>query len=255
MTRVVAIASQKGGVGKTTTAINVAAVLAQTKRKVLAIDLDSQANLTCGVGLDPQQQSRGIYAVLLGLATLDEVIQPSGAGFDVVCANQNLTGAQVELLNVTKREYLLNNALSALRNTYNWVLLDCPPSLNIVTINALVAADGVIVPTQTEFFAMQGLVDLLRTIGEIRRNFNPNLKLNGILRTMHDTRNKLNREVASQLKEFMGEDVYRTIVPRNVRLAEATSHGKSVLAYDKMCAGSLAYTAFTGELLSQEPLT
>lgn len=251
MRRVVAIASQKGGVGKTTTAINIAASLARAQRKVLLIDLDSQANLTSGVGMDSEPGQRGIYDVLLGMATLDEVITPNNAGFDVVPSNRNLAGAQVELLNVKGREYQLKEALKKLGKDYNWVLLDCPPSLNIVVINALVAADSVIVPTQCEYFALQGLVELFDTIKKVQRNFNFNLKLDGVLRTMHDRRNKLNREVSDQLKTHLGDRVYHTIIPRNIRLAEAPSHGKTALEYDKNCAGTIAYMALVGELLNQ----
>lgn len=252
MSRVVAVANQKGGVGKTTSAINIAAALARTKRKVLLIDLDSQANLTLGVGLIPDSRQRGIYDVLLGNATLNEVILNNEAGFDVVVSARNLSGAQVELLTVERREYRLKDAIDKLDREYNWVLLDCPPSLNILAINALVAADSVVVPTQCEYYALQGLVELLETIKTVKRNFNPGLRLDGILRTMHDKRNKLDREVSNELSEYFSEQVYRTIIPRNIRLAEAPSHGKSVMDYDKNCTGSIAYMAFVGELLSRE---
>lgn len=252
MSRVVAVANQKGGVGKTTSAINIAAALARTKRKVLLIDLDSQANLTLGVGLIPDSRQRGIYDVLLGNATLNEVILNNEAGFDVVVSARNLSGAQVELLTVERREYRLKDAIDKLDREYNWILLDCPPSLNILAINALVAADSVVVPTQCEYYALQGLVELLETIKTVKRNFNPDLRLDGILRTMHDKRNKLDREVSNELGEYFSEQVYRTIIPRNIRLAEAPSHGKSVMDYDKKCTGSIAYMAFVGELLSRE---
>lgn len=252
MSRVVAVANQKGGVGKTTSAINIAAALARTKRKVLLIDLDSQANLTLGVGLIPDSRQRGIYDVLLGNATLNEVILKNEAGFDVVVSARNLSGAQVELLTVERREYRLKDAIDKLDREYNWILLDCPPSLNILAVNALVAADSVVVPTQCEYYALQGLVELLETIKTVKRNYNPGLRLDGILRTMHDKRNKLDREVSNQLGEYFSEQVYRTIIPRNIRLAEAPSHGKSVMDYDKNCTGSIAYMAFVGELLSRE---
>lgn len=252
MSRVVAVANQKGGVGKTTSAINIAAALARTKRKVLLIDLDSQANLTLGVGLIPDSRQRGIYDVLLGNATLNDVILKNGAGFDVVVSDRSLSGAQVELLTVERREYRLKDAIEKLDREYNWILLDCPPSLNILAVNALVAADSVVVPTQCEYYALQGLVELLETIKTVKRNYNPSLRLDGILRTMHDKRNKLDREVSNQLGEYFSEQVYRTIIPRNIRLAEAPSHGKSVMDYDKNCTGSIAYMAFVGELLSRE---
>lgn len=252
MNSVIAVASQKGGVGKTTTAINLAAMLARAKRKVLAIDLDPQANLTTGVGIDPVDGQRGVYGALLGLESIEDAIVSNEAGFDVVPANRDLAGAQVELITVTRREFQLRDSLSSVRKEYNWILLDCPPSLNIVVINAMVAADSVIIPTQCEFFALQGLVELLSTIKTVQRNFNPDLKLNGILRTMYDTRNKLSREVSDQLKSHFDAQLYRTIIPRNVRLAEASSHGKSVLEYDKNCLGTTAYMAFAGELLNLE---
>ncbi len=252
MTSVIAVASQKGGVGKTTTAINVAAMLAKAKRKVLAIDLDPQANLTTGVGIDPIDGQRGVYGALLGLKSMEDAIVSNEAGFDIVPANRDLAGAQVELITVKRREFQLRDSLSSVRKEYNWILLDCPPSLNIVVINAMVAADSVIVPTQCEYFALQGLVELLSTIKTVQRNFNPDLKLNGILRTMYDTRNKLSREVSDQLKTHFDAQLYRTIIPRNVRLAEASSHGLSVLEYDNNCLGTTAYMAFAGELLNQE---
>ncbi len=252
MNSVIAVASQKGGVGKTTTAINLAAMLARAKRKVLAIDLDPQANLTTGIGIDPIDGQRGVYGALLGLESIEDAIVSNEAGFDIVPANRDLAGAQVELITVSRREFQLRDSLSSVRKEYNWILLDCPPSLNIVVINAMVAADSVIIPTQCEFFALQGLVELLSTIKTVQRNFNPDLKLNGILRTMYDTRNKLSREVSDQLKVHFDAQLYRTIIPRNVRLAEASSHGKSVLEYDKNCIGTTAYMAFAGELLNQE---
>ena len=252
MSKIVAIASQKGGVGKTTSAMNTAAGLARTGREVLLIDLDSQANLTTGVGMYTAAQQRGIYEVLLGHAVLDEVIVNNEAGFDIVVATRNLSGAQVELLGMKRREYQLKDALKKMRKAYNWILLDCPPSLNIVVINALVAADSVIVPTQCEYFALQGLVELLDTVNKVKRSFNPDLKVDGVLRTMYDRRNKLNREVSDQLSSHFGEQVYQTVIPRNIRLAEAPSHGKTALDYDKKCSGTIAYMAFVGELLRRE---
>ena len=252
MSRVLALTNQKGGVGKTTTGINVAASLARAGRKVLLIDLDSQANATAGIGFVPYSADLGIYEVLIGRVSLESVIQSTESGIDAVIATRDLVGAQVELLNFDQREYRLKNAIKAVRDTYNYILMDCPPSLNIVTLNALVAADGVIVPTQCEYFALQGLVELLDTIETVRQSLNPQLKLDGILRTMHDRRNKLNREVSAQLTSHFQDLVYRTIIPRNIRLAEAPSHGKTALDYDKKCLGSMAYIAFTGELLSKE---
>ncbi len=252
MGRVLAIANQKGGVGKTTTGINLAASLARAKRKTLLVDLDSQANASAGVGLVTSRNVKGIYDVLIGAATISEVVTQTGFGADAVSSSRDLAGAQVELLSLENREYLLRRALSALRETYSYILIDCPPSLNILTVNALVAADGVMVPTQCEFFSLQGLIDLLDTIESVRQSFNPNLRLDGILRTMHDRRNKLHQEVSEELSSHFNDQVYRTFIPRNIKLAEAPSHGKCVLDYDKKCAGSMAYLALAGEMLSKE---
>ncbi len=254
MGRVLAIANQKGGVGKTTTGINLAASLARAKRRILLVDLDSQANASAGMGFGTSRNVKGIYDVLIGTATISEVVTQTEFGADAVFSSRDLAGAQVELLDLENREYLLRRALSSLRNAYSYILIDCPPSLNILTVNALVAADGVIVPTQCEFFSLQGLIDLLDTIESVRESFNPNLQLDGILRTMHDRRNKLHQEVSEELSSHFDDQVYRTFIPRNIKLAEAPSHGKCVLDYDKKCAGSMAYLALAGEMLSKEEL-
>lgn len=254
MGRVLAIANQKGGVGKTTTGINLAASLARAKRKILLVDLDSQANASAGMGFLTNGDVKGIYDVLIGTATISEVVTRTEFGADAVFSSRDLAGAQVELLDLENREYLLRRALSSLRDAYSYILIDCPPSLNILTVNALVAADGVIVPTQCEFFSLQGLIDLLDTIESVRQSFNPNLQLDGILRTMHDRRNKLHQEVSEELSSHFNDQVYRTFIPRNIKLAEAPSHGKCVLDYDKKCAGSMAYLALAGEMLSKEEL-
>ena len=254
MGRILAIANQKGGVGKTTTGINLAASLARTKRKILVVDLDSQANASAGMGFSTSRSVQGIYDVLIGTARISDVVTQTESGVDAVFSSRDLAGAQVELLGLENREYLLKRALSSQRGAYSYILIDCPPSLNILTVNALVAADGVIVPTQCEFFSLQGLIDLIDTIESVRQSFNPNLQLDGILRTMHDRRNKLHQEVSDELNRHFNDQVYRTFIPRNIKLAEAPSHGKCVLDYDKKCAGSMAYLALAGELLSKEEL-
>lgn len=254
MGRVLAIANQKGGVGKTTTGINLAASLARAKRKILLVDLDSQANASAGMGFAASRNMRGIYDVLIGTVQISEVVTKTEFGVDAIFSSRDLAGAQVELLNLDNREYMLRQALDTLREDYSYILIDCPPSLNILTVNALVAADGVIVPTQCEFFSLQGLIDLLDTIESVRQSFNPYLQLDGILRTMHDRRNKLHQEVSEELSSHFNDQVYRTFIPRNIKLAEAPSHGKCVLDYDKQCAGSIAYLALAGELLSKEEL-
>ena len=255
MALILAITNQKGGVGKTTTAINLAASLVRAKRKTLLVDLDSQANTTSGVGLPSTGDKPGIYHVLIGRAELTQVIQPTDFGAGAVMSSKHLAGAQVELLELENRESLLKRALDSVSDTYDFILIDCPPSLNILTLNALVAAEGVIVPAQCEFYSLQGLIDLLDTIETVKRSINPSLQLHGILRTMFDQRNKLHQEVSQELKIHFKDKVYRTCIPRNIKLAEAPSHGMCALDYDKNCAGSIAYLAFAGELLSREAAT
>ena len=252
MGRILAIANQKGGVGKTTTGINLAASLARAKRKILLVDLDSQANASTGMGFDSNSGSQGIYDVLIGKVPLSQAIVQTDFGVDAVTSTRDLAGAQVELLGMADREFLLKRALSSLRDNYNYILIDCPPSLNILTLNALVVADGVIIPTQCEFYSLHGLIDLLDTIDSVRQSFNPYLQLDGILRTMHDRRNKLHQEVSEELSSHFQNHVYRTFIPRNIKLAEAPSHGMCVLDYDKSCSGSMAYLALAGEILGKE---
>ncbi|HEX9473687.1 MAG TPA: ParA family protein [Steroidobacteraceae bacterium] len=254
MQRVIAVANQKGGVGKTTTAVNLAASLAATRRQVLLIDLDPQGNATTGCGIDKSTLERGTLEVLLGECTAAQAVQRlAEVDMALLPANQDLTAAEVRLLALSSgREMRLREALAPIRKGYEVVLIDCPPSLNILTVNALVAADSVLVPMQCEFYAMEGLSSLMATIEQIRATVNPGLEIEGILRTMYDPRNNLATEVGGQLLQHFGEKVFRTVVPRNVRLAEAPSFGRPALLYDKDSRGALAYLALAGEMLRRE---
>ncbi len=254
MKRVIAVANQKGGVGKTTTAVNLAASLAATRRQVLLIDLDPQGNATTGCGVDKSQLTRGTLEVLLGECTAADAILPlASAGMSLLPANQDLTAAEVRLLAVEHgRELRLREALRPVRGGYDVVLIDCPPSLNILTVNALIAADSVLIPMQCEFYALEGLSALVATIEQIRGAANPQLEIEGILRTMYDPRNNLAIAVGAQLTEHFGDKVFRTVVPRNVRLAEAPSFGIPAIMHDKDSRGALAYLALAGEMLRRE---
>jgi len=254
MKRVIAIANQKGGVGKTTTAVNLAASLAATRRRVLLIDLDPQGNATMGSGVDKAQLERGTCEVLLGEAALEAALVPvSDGGYMLLPANQDLTAAEVRLLTLPiGRETKLRHALQAKRDAFDLVLIDCPPALNMLTVNALVAADSVLIPMQCEYYALEGLSALLATIDQIRDAANPGLTVEGVLRTMYDPRNNLATEVSSQLITHFGDKVFRTVIPRNVRLAEAPSFGKPALFHDKESRGALAYLALAGEMIRRE---
>jgi len=248
--RIYAIANQKGGVGKTTTCVNLAASLAATRKRVLLVDLDPQGNATMGSGVDKNSVEFSVYDVLLGLTRLENALQSSPEGhYAVLPANSDLTAAEVEMLTLDKKEYRLKKALSDLKGQFDFILIDCPPSLNMLTVNALTACDGVLIPMQCEYYALEGLSALINTINTIQSMLNPQLKIEGILRTMYDPRNSLTGDVSQQLHSHFGDRVYRTCVPRNVRLAEAPSFGLPVISYDKQSKGSMAYIALAGEIL------
>lgn len=253
MGKIVAIANQKGGVGKTTTCINLAASMAATKRKVLVIDLDPQGNATMASGIDKYQVDATAYELLVEDAPFEEVVCRKTTGhYDLIAANGDVTAAEIKLMEVFAREVRLRNALEVVRDNYDFIFIDCPPALNLLTINAMAAADSVLVPMQCEYFALEGLTALMDTISKLAAVVNENLKIEGLLRTMYDPRNRLANEVSDQLKKHFGNKVYRTVIPRNVRLAEAPSHGKPAMYYDKYSAGAKAYLALAGEMLRRE---
>jgi chromosome partitioning protein len=255
VTKIIAVSNQKGGVGKTTTAINLAASLAAVKCKVLLIDLDPQGNATMGCGIDKRQIAHSINSVLLDDLTLKNVIINTKSNFDCIPANANLTGAEVQLLGMEQREHRLQLAFQDLHDSYDYILIDCPPSLNMLTLNALVASNSVLIPMQCEYYALEGLADLIDTIDQVKQTLNPSLHIEGILRTMYDGRNRLTIDVSAQLHEHFTDRVYRTVIPRNVRLAEAPSHGMPVLLYDKRSQGAVAYLTLAGEIIRKRSKT
>ena len=258
--QIISIINQKGGVGKTTTVINLAAGLAQQEKKILVIDLDPQGNATTGLGLsNTENSSDTIYGVLNGTKSISEIIKKTNyKNLDLITSNVDLSGLEVETASENRRAFLLKdkieNFINSVKNDFSYIFIDCPPSLSLLTVMSLVAAKSLIVPLQAEFFALEGLSQLMKTIDRVKIKLNPQLEIRGVLLTMYDKRNKLSAEVDSEARQFFKGKVYQTVIPRNVRLSEAPSHGIPILIYDKLCAGSKSYSSFTEEFLKQESL-
>ena len=251
MTKILAVTNQKGGVGKTTTAVNLAACLAEKGQRVLMIDLDPQGNATTGCGIAKSKALPTVYQILIGRSSFAEARLSTDFGFDILPANRELAGAEVELIEISGREFRLREALAPALPDYDFVLMDCPPALNMLTVNGLVAAEAVMIPMQCEYYALEGLSDLVATLKRIRTHLNSTLEIEGLLRTMFDPRSTLTQQVSGELIDHFKDKVYRSIIPRNVRLAEAPSYGKPVIAFDRQSKGALAYMALADEMLEK----
>lgn len=251
--KIISVVNQKGGVGKTTTAVNLATALAAVGQKVLLVDLDPQGNASTGLGVEPQRRTITSYHLLLGEATVTQAkLSTAIPGLDLIPSTIDLSGAEIELVTTRQRESRLRDYLRISENEYDYVLVDCPPSLGLITINALVAAQAVLIPLQCEFYALEGLSHLLKTVKLVQKSLNPALDIQGVVLTMYDSRNKLTQHIEEDVREFLGEKVYRTVIPRNVRMSEAPSYGKPALVYDMHCRGSQAYLKLARELLQRE---
>lgn len=252
MGRIIAVANQKGGVGKTTTAINLAACLAEAGKKVLTIDLDPQGNMTSGLGVDKNEVENTVYELMLDECSIKESMTDTVVdGMKVIPSNVNLAGAEIELLGIPEKEYILRNAVDYIKEDYDFIVIDCPPSLNMLTINAMTTANSVLVPIQCEYYALEGLSQVLRTIGLVRKKMNPSLELEGVVFTMYDARTNLSLQVVENVKQNLNERIYKTIIPRNVRLAEAPSHGMPINLYDSRSTGAESYRLLAAEVISR----
>ncbi len=252
MTKIVAIVNQKGGVAKTTTTVNLSTALSVMDKKILVIDLDPQGNSSTGFGINQQDRKVTIYQVLIGLRTIEEaIIQTNIPNLQLITANTNLSGAESDLLSIKKREYLLSDLLNKLVSNYDYIIIDCPPALNLLTVNALVACDYVLIPMQCDFYSLEGLSHLLKTIEIVEKNLNPKIKIAGILFTMYDKRNRLTEQVEDDVRKCLGRLVFKTVIPRNVKLSEAPSYGQPAIIYDHKCTGSIAYIELTKEILGR----
>lgn len=255
MARILAVTNQKGGVGKTTTAVNLSACLAALGQRVLMIDLDPQGNATTGCGVMKREALPTVYQILIGRSSVADSRLQTDFGFDILPANRELAGAEVEMIDLERREYRLRDALKTVAAEYDFILMDCPPALNLLTVNGLAAAQAVMIPMQCEYYALEGLTDLVTTLRKVRANLNRELEIEGLLRTMYDPRSTLTQQVSGELESHFGDKVYRSIIPRNVRLAEAPSYGKPVLAFDRASRGAQAYMALAEELLARSQKT
>ena len=254
MTRIISIANQKGGVGKTTTSVNLCASLSMLGKRVLLVDLDPQGNATMGCGINKNDLDASVFDWLTTLKLVEEIVQETSAGFSLLPSNSDVTAAEINLLGRDGREFVMRNRLSKESNKYDYVVVDCPPALNILTVNSLVASTGILVPMQCEYYALEGLAALMQTVEVIKNESNPTLEIEGVLRTMYDPRNGLARDVSQQLVEHFGEQVFKTLIGRNVRLAEAPSHGLPAILYDRTSKGAIAYMALAEELIERHTL-